>query len=148
VPIRSATLADIPQIVELERAVPEAAHWPAAQYESALTDLAVFRVLLVSEDESQLDGFLVARQIGLEWELENLAVSSTRRRKGVGRQLLDSLIQISRAHSGAVMFLEVRVSNFAARALYEKCGFIHSGSRPRYYQSPEEDAALYRLIFD
>ena len=45
------------------------------------------------------------------------------------------------------VFLEVRESNYAARALYEKWAFVESGRRRRYYQDPNEDAILYRIDF-
>ena len=51
-----------------------------------------------------------------------------------------------RRGAGAV-FLEVRESNRAARALYEKWAFLESGRRRGYYKDPEEDAILYRLDF-
>ena len=47
----------------------------------------------------------------------------------------------------AAVFLEVRESNRAARALYEKWAFLESGRRRGYYKDPEEDAILYRIDF-
>jgi len=44
------------------------------------------------------------------------------------------------------IFLEVRKSNQAARAFYEKWGFIQTGYRSRYYRDPLEDAVLYKLL--
>lgn len=133
--------------MEVERAAAEAAHWSAAQYHSALANASAKRVFLLSERESEVEAFLLARQVGPEWELENLAVSVPRRRHGVARALLESLINSAHEQGAEAIFLEVRASNSAARAFYEKCGFIHNGNRPRYYQKPVDDAALYRLSF-
>jgi ribosomal-protein-alanine N-acetyltransferase len=49
-----------------------------------------------------------------------------------------------KAHPGEV-FLEVRESNTAARALYAKLGFSDAGTRPKYYSEPEESAVVMRI---
>ena len=54
---------------------------------------------------------------------------------------------MARARGAKAVFLEVRESNQAARALYEKWAFLESGRRRRYYQEPDEDAILYRIDF-
>jgi ribosomal-protein-alanine N-acetyltransferase len=93
---------------------------------------------------------VIARLTSGECELENIAVAPGLRRKGAGTQLIQSLIAAARERGAHSIFLEVRESNNAARALYEKCGFANTGRRPRYYSSPEEeeeeeDAVLYSL---
>jgi ribosomal-protein-alanine N-acetyltransferase len=45
------------------------------------------------------------------------------------------------------VFLEVRVSNIAARKLYEKIGFVQVGQRKAYYQHPAEDALILKISF-
>ena len=90
-------------------------------------------------------GFLIARQIAPEWELENIVVSPAARRSGLGTRLLEGLLQAVRETNGQAVFLEVRQSNAAARALYEKLRFRETGRRKSYYANPLEDAILYRL---
>jgi ribosomal protein S18 acetylase RimI-like enzyme len=46
------------------------------------------------------------------------------------------------------MFLEVRASNAAARALYASAGFVAVGRRARYYRDPDEDAVVMRWRAD
>ena len=41
--------------------------------------------------------------------------------------------------------LEVRPSNQAARALYEKFGFVQRGVRKGFYKDPAEDGLIYTL---
>lgn len=93
-------------------------------------------------------GFLVAHQIAGEWELENIVVEEAEQRKGIGTGLLTGLISKARATNSEAVFLEVRASNLAARALYEAAGFRQSGLRKSYYANPLEDAVLYRLDLD
>jgi ribosomal-protein-alanine N-acetyltransferase len=90
---------------------------------------------------------VIARVLGDEWEIENIAIAGTARRRGLGTRLLGELLDMARARGAAAIFLEVRESNQAARALYEKWAFLESGRRPIYYKNPPEDAILYRLDF-
>lgn len=79
-----------------------------------------------------------------EAELLRLAVAANSRRAGLGRALLrHSMTQLGRLGIH-VLFLEVRVSNHGARALYENEGWVFQGLRERYYRDGE-DAAIYRL---
>lgn len=145
--IRIATFDDIPGIVNLERATPTAAHWNEAQYAHFLEpDSRPPRLVLVAESEPMgaIAGFLVAQHIAAEWELENIVVSATERRQGIGRSLLEALLAAARKSSSDAIFLEVRESNIAARALYESMKFEQQGRRKSYYSNPSEDALLYR----
>jgi ribosomal-protein-alanine N-acetyltransferase len=90
-----------------------------------------------------LAGFLVARYLPPEWELENIVVAPAVRRMGIGRQLMDALVVQGRQTNGTAIFLEVRESNTAARGLYERLGFMETGRRKAYYANPSEDAVLY-----
>jgi ribosomal-protein-alanine N-acetyltransferase len=145
--IRAATVADLPAMMQLEKRAATAAHWSAEQYEALFRASAPGRAALIMREESGLQGFVIARVVGEEWEIENIAVAGPSRRRGLGTRLLGELLDSARAKGAAAVFLEVRESNQAARALYEKWAFRESGRRPRYYKDPAEDAILYRLDF-
>jgi [ribosomal protein S18]-alanine N-acetyltransferase len=156
---RPATIADIPSIMNLEQQSATAGHWTEEQYRQALAREGPERLVLVAEDfpllasapqtsthaETSPLGFLVAQHLPPEWELENIAVSPTARRKGLGKRLLDALLAAAKKTNSTAVFLEVRESNVAARSLYEKAGFEKTGRRKSYYTNPSEDAVLYRL---
>jgi len=89
--------------------------------------------------------FLIAHRIDIEWELENIVVAGTARRRGLGTLLLRELIAHARIENANGIFLEVRESNQSARALYRKLGFEEVGSRKGYYANPPDDAILCRL---
>lgn len=100
------------------------------------------------------DEVLVARQAGtlvaaLAWrtvapderEILYLETAPDRRRQGLARELLHSLL---RGWTGSV-FLEVRESNQAALALYTQCGFLAVGRRADYYRNPSESAIVLKF---
>ena len=145
--IRPATSDDIPAIMHLERASPTAAHWTEQQYSQLFRPgLGSERLVLVAHerDDLALSVFLVARHIAPDWELENLVVAPHARRKGLGKRLLEALLERAGETNSESVFLEVRESNAAARALYEQAGFQQTGLRKSYYTNPLEDAVLYR----
>jgi [ribosomal protein S18]-alanine N-acetyltransferase len=145
--IRRAAFADLPAMMEQEKHAATAAHWSRQQYEALFHASDVGRVALILEEESAFQGFVIARVVGAEWEIENIAVAGPARRRGLGTRLLGELLDMARGQGAAAVFLEVRESNHAARVLYEKWAFCESGRRRRYYKNPEEDAILYRLDF-
>jgi ribosomal-protein-alanine N-acetyltransferase len=143
--IRPATLADIPSLMALEQQSVTAAHWSAAQYHAAIAGSVPQRVALLAEEESAVQGFIVARAADREWEIENIVVAGPVRRRGLGTRLLCQFIALVRGQNADAVLLEVRASNHAARAFYEKCAFAKTGRRKEYYREPIEDAVLYRL---
>lgn len=143
--IRPAALADIPTILALERSSPGAAHWDEQEYSRILRgNTAAERLVLVAE-ENGIIGFIVARAVGPEWEIENIAVAPQAMRQQLGTGLVSAIVELARKRGGAALHLEVRESNAAARALYEKSGFVQTGRRSDYYRDPTEDAIVYRL---
>ena len=90
-------------------------------------------------------GFLVAQPIATEWELENIVVSSTERRKGIGGRLMRALIDAASQSASESVFLEVRESNHPARHFYQKTGFLQAGVRKRLLSRSPGGRHLYRL---
>lgn len=145
-------------MIRLERQSRSAAHWAQDEYDNLFlpeTPFARF-AWVVEEDtarepssdaDSKILGFLIAQQIDSEWELENIVVGETSRRNGYGKRLVKELVSFAQSRRGQCIFLDVRESNRAARALYEKLGFTRQGLRKNYYTNPQEEAILYRLDF-
>ena len=143
--IRSARLEDVGAMVALARQAPTAAHWGESSYSGLFDDKAAARISLVAEYAGAIQGFLIARIIGDECELENIVVAERSQRHGVGSALMGALINSVCDRKAKSIFIEVRESNAAARALYETCGFSMSGRRELYYRDPQEHAVLYSL---
>ena len=126
---------------------PEAAHWTKSAYEQIFVSSTPRRHCLVAEQGLVGLGFIVARALGAEWEIENVVVAKSSRRRGAGSQLVREVLALARASGAQNIFLEVRESNQPAQRLYESCGFVLSGRRSKYYGDPQEDAVLFRLTF-
>ena len=134
-------------MMALEKHAATAAHWSVEQYEALFRGSTPGRVALLIQEEDCVQRFVIARAVGEEWEIENIAIAGPARRRGLGTRLLGELLDLARPRGAESVFLEVRESNRAARALYEKWSFLESGHRKQYYKDPEEDAILYRLGF-
>ena len=142
--IRQAGAADIKAICEVLRSSPEAGQWS----ETTAGRLCETGSVLMGEIDGQIAGFIVARAVGPEWEIENIAVAPDFRRQGIGRQLVAAVIAQARQEDAAAIYLEVRESNTAARGLYSSFGFVESARRPAYYRDPSEAAVIYRLALN
>ena len=74
-----------------------------------------------------------------EFEIHTIGVDASRRGEGIGRALMEQMLHTVDLLDGPC-FLEVRVDNAAAIALYESCGFFTAGVRKNYYQASGTDA--------
>ena len=143
--VRSATPADIPAIAALEKQSDRAAHWSEQNYLTIFTVDRPRRFVLLTESEGAAVAFVVARIVAGEWDIENIVVAAKLRRQGIASEFIRRIRKQAEADGAEKIVLEVRESNTAARALYEKAGFVQSGSRSGYYLDPEEDAICYVL---
>lgn len=140
--IRPARADDLPRLLELERAC-YTDPWSARGLAESLAPPAGFG--LVAEAARGVIGYVIGREAGGSGEILNLAVAPGSRRRGVARGLVALALERLAAHGAATVFLEVRESNRAARAVYEEAGFRVVGMRRGYYRSPPEDALVMRL---
>lgn len=135
---------DIEAVAALEREA-HAAPWTAGNFRDALAAGYGMAVGVAN-------GALVAYGVMLfspgEVQLLNLTVAPEVRRLGIGRALLRRFLAAAWARGAEQCFLEVRVSNEAAVALYAQEGFVPVGRRLGYYPSsgatPREDALVMR----
>jgi len=147
--VRPAVEADVATMVAIERAS-FSDPWTSEALASTLR-YEHMRVL-VAEERGEVGGdgagrplgYVVAMRAGQEAEIADLAVSPVARRRGIGSALIDRLLTELTAGGVLAVFLEVRESNGAARALYESRAFRGIGRRRGYYRNPVEDALLLK----
>ncbi len=79
-----------------------------------------------------------------ELHLLNLGVHPAWRRRGLGTRLIRHVLSTAKAKEAERVILEVRDTNHAAQALYQKTGFRRIGLRKNYYRKPKENALLFQ----
>ncbi|MEO8389018.1 MAG: ribosomal protein S18-alanine N-acetyltransferase [Polaromonas sp.] len=97
---------------------------------------------------AELLGYFVAMKGVDEVHLLNITVAPEHQRQGWARLMLDALVLWARGQGAQWLWLEVRVSNARAKAVYERYGFRHVGTRRDYYPgsaSTREDAVVMSL---
>jgi ribosomal-protein-alanine N-acetyltransferase len=117
--------------------------WTRALFEREIS--APISHFFVVRDAAALVGYGGYWLAAGEASIVNLAVRPASRGNGVGRRILQFLIDNARAHDARSMFLEVRKGNAAAQRLYASCGFEVSGVRARYY-GPEDAVVMTKLL--
>ena len=114
---------------------------------SSLTALAcapnaIARVALIGED---IVGYYSLYRSFEEGDINNIAVRADMRGRGIGTLLMRDMLSVCKQSGIDRLFLEVRASNAAAIALYEKFSFRQYSVRKKYYDG-EEDAFQYALL--
>ncbi len=121
--------------------------WTEEMFLHELPSDGISHVLVARTDEgsgARIAGFLCAWVVGGELHINNLAVHPGYRRRGVASQLLEEMLCRAKALGATAGYLEVRASNEAAIALYQRYGFKEVGRRRNYYDHPREDGTLMR----
>ncbi len=122
-------------IAEIERQC-----FPEPWSEDALREELGKGLFLAAVEDGTVTGYVGCQTVLDEGYITNVAVLPAFRRRGVAERLLTALL--GQAQGLAFVTLEVRASNAAAIALYEKLGFERAGVRRGFYRAPKEDAVL------
>jgi ribosomal-protein-alanine N-acetyltransferase len=138
--VEPMTLDDIPAVHRIERAsfpLP----WPdyAFRQEIETNRLAHYMVIRVGNRVVGYGGMWLMVD---EAHITTFAVLPEWRRRGVGARLMLAMMELATHLQARVATLEVRLSNEAARQLYQRFGFRPVGLRPRYYSDNGEDALI------
>lgn len=136
--------ADTVYVAALEAQI-HAAPWTAGNFRDAL---AAGYAAQVAERDGRIVAFGVMMLGPGEAQILDVSVVPDARRAGLGRTLLGRFVDDAARMGAAQVFLEVRVSNVAAIALYESAGFVRIARRAAYYpkgaDGKREDALVMR----
>lgn len=141
--IKSMTAAETGQVAAIAAEV-FSQPWTKQALDDSLSGDDNFFLLCMEEDA--VLGYCGLYMAADEGEIINVAVKPEYRGQGIAHQLMQALLAKGNTQGISRYFLEVRVSNTAAIALYEKNGFIRQGIRKNFYQSPKEDAYVMNRI--
>jgi ribosomal-protein-alanine N-acetyltransferase len=119
-------------------------NWNEEDYQREIEckDSQCLVIVLAGAAEKSVIGFSLTRLIPPEAEILNIAVEESYRKRGMGTALLNKIISELCIRRIELVWLEVRVSNLAAKNMYIKKGFGLAGTRRSYYSNPVEDAEL------
>jgi [ribosomal protein S18]-alanine N-acetyltransferase len=139
VEIRALRLADLTEVEEIERrAYPTP--WSRSMFASELGKPT--SICLGAFEGGQLVGYVVNSRYVDAWHVMNVAVDPDHQGRGIARQLLERLFELTAEDQRRGYTLEVRVSNATAIHLYEQVGFEARGIRRGYYADNREDALI------
>ena len=138
--IQPMVAADLAAVQDIERAS-FTTPWPPQAYRQELEGnrLAHYLVGLIGDEIIAYGGIWLMVD---EAHITTFAVHPRYRRRRIGERLLIALLDLAVDRQAREATLEVRLSNLAARRLYEKYGFRPVGIRPRYYSDNQEDALI------
>ncbi|WP_313798501.1 ribosomal protein S18-alanine N-acetyltransferase [Denitromonas iodatirespirans] len=118
--------------------------WTRGNFEDSLA--SGYSCWIMAEADAPV-AYAVVMQVFDEAHLLNFSVVLAAQGRGLGARLLQFLRDTLRGRGVTQFFLEVRPSNLAARAVYEKAGFASIGRRKGYYPAEDgrEDALVMRV---
>ena len=147
--IRKVRKSDIDRIIDIERSWHHLSHWSIDSYYRLLNDDG-FTSSFVAESEEEtgeirIVGFVIFHIASGVSEIYNIAVDAEHARLGIGKLLMNTVIDESRKREAVKVVLEVRKSNAGAIRFYNSFAFRIAGERKNYYSNPVEDAFVMEL---
>lgn len=137
--IRRMKSADLPRVVEIERAC-FGERWTLASFQNELSNTAsTYFVALI---DGEIIGYAGYWLILEESHVTTIGIDPRHQRKGYGELMMLDLIAHAAQAGAKWITLEVRATNVAAQKMYEKFGFSSLGRRKGYYQDNNEDALI------
>ncbi|WP_405216124.1 ribosomal protein S18-alanine N-acetyltransferase [Agrococcus sp. Ld7] len=141
--IRAAEASDLDAIMLIEQASFGPSAWDRETMRAEIAS-EWGRYLLAEDADGATIGYAGLRAVGVEGDVQTIAVDAAARGSGVGRALLLALLVEAERRGVRELFLEVRADNPVARTLYASLGFVEIGLRPRYYQPEDVDAVVMK----
>lgn len=137
--IESMTVDDISQVAEIERQIFSIPWSEKAFKDSMESDNTIY---IVAKENNNVAGYAGMYLSFEEGNITNVAVNPLSRRKGIGEKIVRDILNKAYEKGVRDVFLEVRETNSAAIALYEKIGFKEEGIRKNFYEKPKENALI------
>jgi len=143
--IRIASEADLENIMQIEKASFGNDAWSKSNMKSEL--IAPHTTYVVAEESNSLIGYAGLSKLASSTssDIQTIAVSESHRGLGVGRKLMESLLDFAREQKAKEVFLEVREDKPTPQKLYTSLGFSAIDRRENYYQPDAVAAIVMRL---
>jgi ribosomal-protein-alanine N-acetyltransferase len=142
------TEAHLDEVMVYEKGMFGPESWSRAAYRDELRDTRTRWYIAAVDDEDRLLGWAGLMTIADAAQIFTVGTVPHARRQGVARRLVEAMLDEARRRDATEVFLEVRVDNAAAKALYEGFGFRPLRIRRGYYDGGRVDAVEMRLALD
>lgn len=140
--ITPMTKEDVEEVYEIECSI-FSRPWSKVGFLNALLDEKNYH-LVVKEGE-RIIAYCGLTGVLDEGYITNVAVKGEYQGRGIGKEMLISLLNLGREKGLKAFTLEVRTSNEKAIKLYQGLGFLDMGVRKNFYEAPQEDALIMWL---
>jgi ribosomal-protein-alanine N-acetyltransferase len=144
--LRKMRRVDITRVLEIERENYDFP-WNEDTFKDCFAALSYTCWVCEDPDSTRIVAYAIQSIGAGEAHILNISVAPEAQGLGIGRKIMEHLIETAR-HKAQTLFLEVRVSNTKAQALYESLGFNEIGIRKGYYpaaNNTREDAIMLAL---
>lgn len=139
--LRQFHKSDLPQVLAIEKAV-HICPWTAETFEICFRSGYLGWVIEIAQ---RIVGFIIISLHANECHILNLCIAQQYQHQGLGKKLLDYVLDYAQQQNMAFAYLEVRHSNTRAINLYKKMKFQLVGTRKNYYPTVagNEDALIF-----
>jgi ribosomal-protein-alanine N-acetyltransferase len=144
--LRRMRVTDLDEVLAIEREC-FSNPWPENTFRGEIQNEGISHPMVALEKATgRLIGYVIYWLVQDEVQINNVAVHPDFRRRHVAEAMMNLILEDARTKGGMYAVLEVRLSNVAARTLYEKkLGFVFLDIRSAYYTNPIEDALVLGL---
>lgn len=144
--LRQMGMADLPAVMEIERATFPADAWTEAMMRGELREQPRTRHYVVAETGGRIVGYAGLAAAADQADVQTIAVAAGYRRSGIGAALMDALLTEAVRRGARSVFLEVRADNAPAQAMYARFGFEPLGLRRRYYDDGTDAITMVKEL--
>jgi ribosomal-protein-alanine N-acetyltransferase len=141
--IRPMEESDLDAVMAIEQAS-FPAPWQRVHFQHELS--APHSFPFVAAADGAVAGYVCLMSLFEEAQILDIAVDPRQRGRGIARRLMERAFVVARAQGAEFVALEVRASNAAAIALYERLGFVRTGVRRGYYEGKEDAVLMERSL--
>lgn len=145
--VRNMQAQDIANVLAIEQRANQFP-WDKKSFEDSLK--TGYRAWVFYEQADEIVGFAIVQQVLDEAHLLNICVKPAAQGRGLGKTIVQHVVDYANNISAVIILLEVRRSNERAQQLYLQAGFNEMSVRKGYYPAKEgrEDAILMAMDLD
>ncbi len=143
--LREMVIEDCSAVAEIEQAL-GATKWGQGLFEGEFKMARDHRTWFVALSGSKIVGFAGVAHVLGEANILNIGVTSENQRFGIGRLLVERLLEVVHSKQCNKLLLEVETTNLGAINLYESFGFNTIDIRADYYGKGRDAQVMGRKL--